>query len=98
MSYRPSVGLYSQRVPPASAHSEAERRGDDHANDVPEPATEAITALSAGSREQVDETVEKAIDSGRAPWKPAMDEGPMYGGSFQDLDGHVWELVYMEQN
>jgi predicted lactoylglutathione lyase len=25
-----------------------------------------------------------------------MEEGPMYGGSFQDLDGHVWELMYME--
>jgi uncharacterized protein len=26
-----------------------------------------------------------------------MEEGPTYGGSFQDLDGHVWELTYMEQ-
>jgi len=26
-----------------------------------------------------------------------MDEGPMYGGSFQDLDGHVWELMHIEQ-
>ena len=59
--------------------------------------TEAITALSADSREQVDETVAKAIAAGGSPWKPAMEEGPMYGGSFQDLDGHVWELVYMEQ-
>jgi predicted lactoylglutathione lyase len=25
-----------------------------------------------------------------------MEDGPMYGGSFQDLDGHVWELLYME--
>ena len=59
--------------------------------------TEAITALSADSREQVDEMVEKAIAAGGKPWKPAMEEGPMYGGSFQDPDGHVWELVYMEQ-
>ena len=60
-------------------------------------ATEAITCLSADSREHVDETVAKAIAAGGKPWKPAMDEGPMYGGSFQDLDGHVWELMYMEQ-
>ncbi len=26
-----------------------------------------------------------------------MDDGPMYGGSFQDLDGHVWELIHMSQ-
>ncbi|MBA3422844.1 MAG: VOC family protein [Thermoleophilaceae bacterium] len=59
--------------------------------------TEAITALSADSREQVDEIVEKAIAAGGKRWKPAMDEGPMYGGSFQDLDGHVWELMHMDQ-
>ena len=60
-------------------------------------ATEAITALSVDSREQVDETIAKAVAAGGKPWKPSMDEGPMYGGSFQDLDGHVWELIYMEQ-
>ncbi len=60
-------------------------------------ATETITCLSADSRKQVDETVEKAIGAGGKPWKPTMEEGPMYGGSFQDLDGHVWELMYMEQ-
>lgn len=59
--------------------------------------TEAINCLSADSKEQVDDTVAKAIAAGGKPWKPAMDEGPMYGASFQDLDGHVWELMYMEQ-
>jgi predicted lactoylglutathione lyase len=59
--------------------------------------TETITCLSADSRQDIDETVAKAIAAGGKPWKPAMDEGPMYGGSFQDLDGHIWELMYMEQ-
>jgi len=59
--------------------------------------TEAITCLSADSREYVDEMVAKAISAGGKPWRPAMEEGPMYGGSFRDLDGHVWELMYMEQ-
>jgi hypothetical protein len=27
-----------------------------------------------------------------------MEEGPMYGGSFQDLDGHVWEVLHMDQS
>jgi hypothetical protein len=60
-------------------------------------STEAITCLSADSRQHVDDTVEKAIAAGGKPWKPVMDEGAMYGGSFQDLDGHVWELMHMEQ-
>ena len=59
--------------------------------------TEAITALSADSREEVDDMVAKAIAAGGKPWKPVLEEGPMYGGSFQDLDGHVWELIHMQQ-
>ena len=58
--------------------------------------TEAIVGLSAESPEQIDELVAKAIAAGGKPWKPVMEEGPMYAGSFQDLDGHVWELMYME--
>jgi predicted lactoylglutathione lyase len=58
--------------------------------------TEVLTCLSADSKEHVDETITKAIAAGGKPWKPAIEEGPMYGGSFQDLDGHVWELMYME--
>ncbi len=59
--------------------------------------TEVLTCLSADSKEHVDELVEKAIAAGGKPWKATMGEGPMYGGSFQDLDGHVWEVLYMEQ-
>jgi len=57
--------------------------------------TEVITCLSAESREEVDETVARAIAAGGKPWQPPVEDGPMYGGSFQDLDGHVWELVHM---
>jgi predicted lactoylglutathione lyase len=60
-------------------------------------ATGVINCLSADSRQQVDELVARAINAGGKPWKPAIEEGPMYGGSFQDLDGHVWELMHMEQ-
>jgi uncharacterized protein len=59
--------------------------------------TEVLTCLSADNKQQVDETIKKAIAAGGKPWKPTMEEGPMYGGSFQDLDGHVWELMYMKQ-
>jgi predicted lactoylglutathione lyase len=57
--------------------------------------TESIVALSADSREQIDETVAKALAAGGREWKPVLEEGPMYGHSFQDLDGHVWELMHM---
>ena len=60
-------------------------------------ATEVLTCLSAQSRQEVDQLVEKAIAAGGKPWKPTLEEGPMYGGSFQDPDGHVWEILYMEQ-
>ena len=57
--------------------------------------TEVITCLSAESRQEVDDTVARAIAAGGKPWQPPVEDGPMYGGSFQDPDGHVWELVHM---
>ena len=60
-------------------------------------ATEVLTCLSADSKDEVDETVRKALAAGGNAWKPSFEMGPMYGGSFQDLDGHVWELMYMPQ-
>ena len=60
-------------------------------------ATEVLLCLSADSREQVDRTVAQAIATGGRAWKPTFADGPMYGGSFQDPDGHVWELMYMAQ-
>jgi predicted lactoylglutathione lyase len=59
--------------------------------------TEVITCLSAESREQVDDTVARAIAAGGRPWQPMVEDGPVYGGSFQDLDGHVWELVHVAE-
>jgi uncharacterized protein len=50
-----------------------------------------VTTLSADSEQEVDETVARAIAAGGEPW-PIMEERPVYSGSFQDLDGHVWQL------
>ncbi|MBA2730271.1 MAG: VOC family protein [Euzebyaceae bacterium] len=58
--------------------------------------TEAILALSADSRAQVDELADKALAAGGQPSNEPMDEGFMYGRSFQDLDGHLWEVMYMD--
>jgi predicted lactoylglutathione lyase len=59
---------------------------------------EVLNALSADSRGEVDEFLAKAREAGAKPWKPVMNEGPMYGGSFADLDGHVWEVVHMDMS
>lgn len=58
--------------------------------------TEVILCLSADSREKVDELVDKAMTAGASPSNFAQDQGFMYGRSFQDLDGHLWEVMYMD--
>jgi predicted lactoylglutathione lyase len=58
--------------------------------------TEVILALSAESREQVDEMVNKAIKAGGTTPNSKQDQGFMYGWGFQDLDGHLWEVFYMD--
>ena len=59
-------------------------------------STEVLVCLSCESRTRVDELVAKAIAAGgRAPRKP-QDQGFMYGHGFEDPDGHVWELLFME--
>jgi uncharacterized protein len=59
-------------------------------------STEVILAISADSKEQVDEIVNKAIAAGGKPSNETQDQGFMYYGSFQDIDGHLWEVVYMD--
>ena len=59
-------------------------------------STEVLVCLSCESRAEVDELVRKALAAGGAPFRDSKDHGFMYQHSFQDPDGHVWELVYME--
>ncbi len=58
--------------------------------------TESIIALSSESREKVDEMVNKAIEAGATTYKDPDDYGWMYSRAFQDLDGHLWEVLYMD--
>jgi uncharacterized protein len=58
--------------------------------------TEAIVALGVDSRERVDELAEKALAAGGRPGNDTHDEGGMYARSFQDPDGHLWEVLYMD--
>ena len=58
---------------------------------------EVQNAVSATSREEVDELVEKAIAAGARSAKPGVDEGGyMYSRGFQDPDGHLWDFVWMD--
>jgi len=60
--------------------------------------TEVLTALSVDSRKQVDEIADKALQSGGSPNKETQDHGWIYSRSFQDPDGHIWELLYMDES
>jgi len=58
--------------------------------------TEGLFALTAANRAEVDELVHAAIAAGGAHAMPATDHGFMYAWSFYDLDGHHWEVFYMD--
>jgi predicted lactoylglutathione lyase len=59
-------------------------------------STEVIVSLSAESRDEVDALVRKAVDAGATTIKEPIDQGFMYGHGFQDLDGHLWETMWMD--
>ena len=58
--------------------------------------TEAILALEVASRQQVDELAERALVSGGSPAGEPMEQDGMYERSFQDPDGHLWEVFYLD--
>ncbi|CAM5607019.1 VOC family protein [Streptomyces hirsutus] len=58
--------------------------------------SEVLLALSSESREKVDELVEKALAAGGSVSGETQDQGFMYGRAFDDLDGHTWEVVWMD--
>ena len=57
---------------------------------------EAIIGLSADSKAKTDEMADKAIKAGATAIGEPNDQGFMYSRSFQDLDGHLWEIFYMD--
>jgi predicted lactoylglutathione lyase len=57
---------------------------------------EVLIALSCESRAEVEALKAKALAAGGAQWMPPQDHGFMYGDSFQDPDGHVWEILWMD--
>ncbi len=58
--------------------------------------TEVLTCLTAESRADVDKLVDAAREAGGTEAREPMDHGFMYGRTFNDLDGHIWEIVWMD--
>jgi uncharacterized protein len=58
--------------------------------------TEVINAVAVESRNEVDEIAQKAIKAGGKTYSEPQDHGWMYSRAFEDLDGHLWEVVYMD--
>lgn len=61
-------------------------------------STEVLVCISADSRAEVDELVRKAKAAGGAVPRQPQDHGFMYGHGFEDPDGHIWEVAYMDMS
>lgn len=59
---------------------------------------EVINAFSVESREKVDELADKALAAGGTQYNDPQDYGWMYSRTFQDLDGHLWEVLHADMN
>lgn len=64
----------------------------------PKQSTEVLVCLSCESRAEVDDLIARAVAAGGTVPREAQDYGSMYGHAFEDLDGHIWELMYMDPN
>lgn len=62
-------------------------------------ATEVLLSVGADSKEEVDELANKAIEAGgKSNHKPSEVAGWMYGCVFSDIDGHNWNVLYMDMS
>lgn len=60
--------------------------------------TEVLIAIDVKSRKDVDKMIKKAVAAGGSIYNNPQDHGWMYGHSFADLDGHQWEVLYMDES
>jgi hypothetical protein len=59
-------------------------------------STEVLVCLSSETREEVDKMIRNAVAAGGTTYNEPQDYGFMYSHGFQDLDGHIWETMFME--
>jgi predicted lactoylglutathione lyase len=57
-----------------------------------------LTALGCASRAEVDRIVDRALEAGGSPAREPKDHGFMYERAFEDLDGHIWEIFWMDES
>lgn len=67
-----------------------------HGTTAPTSGTGALYCLSAGSADDVRALVERALDLGGSAAGEPQENGPMVGWSFRDLDGQIWEVMWMD--
>ena len=60
--------------------------------------TEALIGITAESRNEVDDLIAKVTAAGRKEYREKSDYGWMYSRSFEDLDGHIWEIFFMDES
>ncbi len=58
--------------------------------------TEVVACLSVDSKGEVNRIVDTALKAGATEAREPMDHGFMFGRSFNDLDGHIWEIIWMD--
>lgn len=58
--------------------------------------TEVLIAIDVNSRQEVDDIINKALQAGGNIYMEPQDHGWMYGHSFEDPDGHQWEVLFMD--
>ena len=58
--------------------------------------TEVLTCLAVDSKDEVKRIVDTALEAGATEAREPMDYGFMFGRSFNDLDGHIWEIIWMD--
>ncbi|HSA81119.1 MAG TPA: hypothetical protein VLE23_09860, partial [Geminicoccaceae bacterium] len=58
--------------------------------------TEVLTCLAVEGKTEVDRIVDTALAAGASEARAPMDYGFMFGRSFNDLDGHIWEIIWMD--
>ena len=60
--------------------------------------TEVLIAIDVENKNAVDEMIRKAVEAGGSTYRNPQDHGWMYGHSFADLDGHQWEVLFIDEN
>jgi len=60
--------------------------------------TEVLTCLALDSKDKVNQVVGAALEAGATEAREPMDYGFMFGRSFNDLDGHIWEIIWIDPN